>query len=83
MCGVHAVERVLRIRINIRDRAEGGAAKNRFPGLWVDKGNELRRICFSVDLLLAFPAFPLTTDIVVGHDAVLFLHEEIAELYRL
>lgn len=82
MCGVHTIERVLRIRINIRDRAEGGAARNRFPGLWVDKGKEVRRICFSVDLLLAFPAFPLATGVVVGHDVVLFLHEKIAELYR-
>jgi len=49
--------------------------------LWVDKGNELRRICFSVGLLLSFPALPLATS--VGHDAaVFFLHKEIAELYR-
>lgn len=58
MCGVHIAERVLGIRINIRGRAEGGAARNRPRVLRVDKGNELRRICFSVDLLLAFPILP-------------------------
>lgn len=63
MCGVHTAEwrreRVLRIRINIRGRAEGGAARNRLRVPRVDKGNELRRICFSVVLATRF--FRLTS----------------------